>query len=174
MWSTSVQHGGGGASGIFNKVFKEGMTEEDLIKAIYAERGTKFKSSTAQVRSSVQNRFAQEQQLALGMIGQPGTAATEAVALHGGGSGRASATPTAAAAQTAMAPPAPPQAPPQAPSPAPSQAPPQTQETPITLLASLNTKMETLIALNRRANDTRDSQLRAAKASAGEVTVFAA
>jgi hypothetical protein len=82
MWSTSVQHGGGGASGIFNKVFKEGMSEEDLIKSIYAERGTRFKSSTPQVRASVQNRFAQEQQLALGMVGQPGTAATENLAMY--------------------------------------------------------------------------------------------
>lgn len=71
MWSTSVQHGGGGAGGIFNKVYKEGMSEEDLIKAIYKERGGRFGSSTAQVRSSVQNRFAQEQQLALGLVGQP-------------------------------------------------------------------------------------------------------
>ncbi len=156
MWSTSVQHGGGGASGIFNKVFKEGMTEQDLIKAIYAERGTRFGSSTAQVRSSVQNRFAQEQQLALGMIGQPGTA-----------------TPSATAAQTAVA---------QAPEPAPkpsttpvqtAQAATQTQETPSTLLSSLNTKMDVLIALNRRANDTRDRQLSAARTTAGEVTAYA-
>lgn len=73
MWSTSVQHGGGGASGIFGKVYKEGMSEQDLIKAIYAERGTRFGSSTSQVRSSVQNRFADEQQRALAMIGQPGS-----------------------------------------------------------------------------------------------------
>lgn len=80
MWSTSVQHGGGGAGGIFNKVYKEGMSEEDLIKAIYKERGTRFGSSTAQVRSSVQNRFAQEQQLALGMVGQPGNRPNQQVA----------------------------------------------------------------------------------------------
>jgi len=158
MWSTSVQHGGGGASGIFNKVFKEGMTEADLIKAIYAERGTRFGSSTAQVRSSVQNRFAQEQQLALGMVGEPGTA-----------------TPSATAAQTAVAQapvtttPRPTTTPVQA-----AQAPTTTQETPSSLLASLNNKMDTLIALNKRANDTRESQLRTAKSSAGEVTVYAA
>ena len=73
MWSTSVQHGGGGASGIFNKVAKAGMSEEDIIKAVYAERGTKFGSSTAQVQGSVQKRFADEQKNALAMTGQPGT-----------------------------------------------------------------------------------------------------
>jgi hypothetical protein len=83
MWSTSVQHGGGGAGGIFNKVYKEDMTEEDLIKAIYKERGTRFGSSTAQVRGSVQNRFAQEQQLALGMVGQPGNQLNQQVASSG-------------------------------------------------------------------------------------------
>lgn len=158
MWSTSVQHGGGGAGSIFNKVFKEGMSEQDLIKAIYAERGTKFGSSTAAVQQSVMNRFAQEQQLALGLVGQPGAA-----------------TPTATAAQTAVA-----QAP-TTPGPKPAttmtasaQAPAQTQENPATLLASLNSKMDTLIALERRANDTRDRQLSAARATAGEVTPYAA
>jgi len=186
MWSTSVQHGGGGAGSIFNKVYKEGMTEQDLIKAIYAERSTKFGSSTADVQQSVMNRFAQEQQLALGMVGMPTTPETQVAQALGRGGQRAqmargslprgaSATPTATAAQTALA---------QAPTPSttpttttPTQtarAPAQTQEDPITLLASLNTKMETLIALNRRANDTRDSQLRAAKASAGEVTAWVA
>lgn len=170
MWSTSVQHGGGGASGIFNKVFKEGMTEEDLIKAIYAERGQRFGSSTAQVRTSVQNRFAQEQQLALGMIGQPGSSTQTAAAQNN----NASATPSAAAAQTAMTPPQPVAQTPTQPTPAAVQAASQTQENPITLLASLNTKMDTLITLNRRANDTRDSQLKAAKTSAGEVTAWIA
>jgi Skp family chaperone for outer membrane proteins len=168
MWSTSVQHGGGGASGIFNKVFKEGMTEQDLIKAIYAERGTKFGSSTAQVRSSVQNRFAQEQQLALGMVGQPGTAVASATPT-------APATPTATAAQTAVA-----QAPAAAPTKPTTTPPVQTaqapaaQESPSTLLASLNTKMDVLIALNRKANDTRDRQLSAAKTSPSDVSAWAA
>ncbi len=85
------------------------------------------------------------------------------------------AAPTSQAAQTALA---------QAPAAAPNkpattatqtaQAPASTQENPATLLASLNTKLDTLIALNRRANDTRDRQLSAAKASAGEVTPWAA
>lgn len=76
MWSTSVQHGGGsaekgsGAAGIFNKVYKEGMSEDDLIKAVYAERGTKFGSSTKGVQESVQKRLKEEEKLALGMVGQ--------------------------------------------------------------------------------------------------------
>lgn len=71
MWSTSVQHGGGGASSIFNDVYKDGMSETDLIKAIYAKRSTKFGSSTAEVRASVINRFGREQKLALGIQSQP-------------------------------------------------------------------------------------------------------
>lgn len=70
MWSTSVQHGGGGASNIFNKVYKEGMSESDLIKAVYSERGTRFGSSNANVQQSVRNRFVGEQQNALAMLGQ--------------------------------------------------------------------------------------------------------
>lgn len=76
MWSTSVQHGGGGAAGIMNKVFKEGMSEEDLVKAAYAERGTKFGSSTEAVQKSVQARFGKEQADVMGMLGQPGMPGT--------------------------------------------------------------------------------------------------
>ena len=72
MWSTSVQHGGGGASNIFNKVYKEGMSESDLIKAVYSERGTRFGSSSANVQQSVRNRFVGEQQNALAMLGSTG------------------------------------------------------------------------------------------------------
>ena len=65
MWSTSVQHGGGGASSIFNSVYADGISEQDLIKAIYAKRSTKFGSSTDAVRASVMNRFKNEQKLAM-------------------------------------------------------------------------------------------------------------
>lgn len=68
LWSTSVQHGGKGASSIFNKVYKEGMSEEDLIKAVYAERGTKFGRSTEAVQQSVAGRFQEEQKRALAML----------------------------------------------------------------------------------------------------------
>lgn len=69
MWSTSVQHGGGGASNIFNASYKDGMSEQDLIKAVYANRSTKFGSSEPDVRQSVMNRFSEEQKQALAMIG---------------------------------------------------------------------------------------------------------
>jgi hypothetical protein len=139
MWSTSVQHGGGGASGIFNKVFKEGMTEEDLIKSIYAERGTRFGSSTAQVRGSVQNRFAQEQQLALGMVGQPPGLAT----------------PTAEGARQAVS--SPPAT--QVASAAPSTRPAAPEKNATELLDSLNNKMDALIAVNSKIADLNDRQL---------------
>jgi len=168
MWSTSVQHGGKGASNIFNKVFKEGMSEKELIDAVYAERSKKFGSSTQQVQASVMSRFAQERELAQGMVGQPGTATASAQ------SPATAATPSSTAAQTAVA-----QAPaaPAKPSTTPAQtaqAATQTQESPATLLSSLNNKMDVLIALNRRANDTRDRQLSAARTTAGEVTAYAA
>lgn len=65
MWSTTVQHGG--KTDIFNKVYKDGMSAEDMINAVYKERGTRFGSSTADVRKSVQNRFKSERATALHM-----------------------------------------------------------------------------------------------------------
>jgi hypothetical protein len=114
------------------------------------------------------SRFAQERELAQGMVGQPGTATASAQ------SPGTAATPSSTAAQTAVA-----QAPatPPKPSTTPAQtaqAATQTQESPATLLSSLNNKMDVLIALNRRANDTRDRQLSAARTTAGEVTAYAA
>ena len=73
MWSTAVQHGGGGASGIMNKVYKEGMSQEDLVKAVYAERGTRFGGSTEEVQKSVKNRFKSEQGDVMAMLGMPAT-----------------------------------------------------------------------------------------------------
>jgi hypothetical protein len=154
MWSTSVQHGGGGASGIFNKVYKEGMTEEDLIKSIYAERGTRFGSSTAQVRGSVQGRFAQEQQMALGMVGQPGStnmaSIQEGYAASGDSTKQAGATSTA----TASALPA--------------------EKNPVELLATLNNKMDELIAVSRQSRDITDRQLSATRDMAGGDGLLAA
>lgn len=70
LWSTSVQHGGSGAASIFNGVYRDGMSEEELIKAIYAKRGTQFGGSEPHIRASVQNRFVDEQKRALAMVGQ--------------------------------------------------------------------------------------------------------
>jgi hypothetical protein len=71
MWSTAVQHGGGGAAGIMNKTYKEGMSQEDLVKAVYAERGTRFGGSTEEVQKSVKNRFKSEQGDVMAMLGMP-------------------------------------------------------------------------------------------------------
>ena len=67
MFSTAVQHGGGGAARIFNSVYRDGMSREELIRAVYAKRGGQFGSSTAQVQQSVQNRMDRERDLILGM-----------------------------------------------------------------------------------------------------------
>ena len=76
LFSTATQHGGAGASGIMNKVYKEGMTKEDLVNSVYAERGTRFGSSTPEVQKSVQNRFGREKNDILGLMGLPPGAAT--------------------------------------------------------------------------------------------------
>jgi hypothetical protein len=70
LWSTSVQHGGGGASKIMNKIYKEGMTEEELISAAYKERGTKFGSSDQKTQASVKARFVQEEAQAKAMLAE--------------------------------------------------------------------------------------------------------
>lgn len=67
LWSTAIQHGGKGASDIFNKTYKEGMSSEDMINSVYDERGKHFKSSTAKVQESVKNRFVDEKKQALAM-----------------------------------------------------------------------------------------------------------
>jgi len=82
LWSTSVQHGPGsnGASGIFNKVYRDGMSQEDLVKAVYSERSTRFNSSDASTRASVvQGRLPKEQAQALAGLAaeKNGTAATD-------------------------------------------------------------------------------------------------
>ena len=61
LWSTSVQHGGGKGSSIFNSAWgKSNGNVEDFIKNVYAKRGTQFGSSEADVQNSVQNRFVNE------------------------------------------------------------------------------------------------------------------
>lgn len=76
LFSTSVQHGGSGAAGILNKVWKPGMTEEQLVQAVYGERATRFGSSTPEVQQSVQNRFARESKMVTaGLSGKEITAA---------------------------------------------------------------------------------------------------
>lgn len=77
IWSTAVQHGVAGAANIFERAASRldgdvsgPEQERDLIKAVYAERGKRFSGSTKAVRASVQERFAEEMQLALALLPQ--------------------------------------------------------------------------------------------------------
>lgn len=71
LMSTAIQHGAAptaaGAGSIFNKVYRAGMSEADLITAVYDERKTRFGSSTPAERSAVQSRLEKEKQAAIGM-----------------------------------------------------------------------------------------------------------
>ena len=74
-----MQHGSGGANTIFKRALARTgktastVTDQELISAIYAERGKKnaagnlhyFRNSTAGVQQSVANRFIQEEKDAL-------------------------------------------------------------------------------------------------------------
>jgi hypothetical protein len=75
LWSVAVQHGAGGAAKIFKAAgIREGMSEADIIRRIYAERsagnGSKyFSRSSSSIRKSVVRRFANELRDALAMLG---------------------------------------------------------------------------------------------------------
>ena len=78
LWSTAVQHGGEGASGIFNKVARklgissaENIDAQAYLKGIYQERSTRFPRSTAAVRASVKRRYAEELPIMLGLSSSP-------------------------------------------------------------------------------------------------------
>lgn len=64
LYSASVQHGpywgdyGQGAPGIFSKTFKPGISTPDYIRAIYADRSTRF--TDPKVIRGVHNRFRKE------------------------------------------------------------------------------------------------------------------
>ena len=172
LFSTAVQHGPGGAMKIMNSVFKPGMTDEQLVKAVYAERGADggkkhFSSSTSAVQAGVVKRFGNEQNDILALLKSGGAPATPTTPNAN--------VPNAAAVQTAVAQPAPaPTNPSQTTDAAraaaaandprrtdrpPTAAPGTRQETPESLLASLNTKMDQLIAINRSLKDTNERQL---------------
>ena len=86
VWSTSIQHGPGGARNIFeralasigyppNALSATAPTDAALVRAVYAERraengGRYFRSSTASVRASVVNRFHNEEADALRSLEQ--------------------------------------------------------------------------------------------------------
>lgn len=70
LWSTVVQHGVRGAVGIFSKVNLTG-NDEGIISQVFDERqkvNVHFKSSSAEIRKSVYNRFDRERNEALTML----------------------------------------------------------------------------------------------------------
>jgi hypothetical protein len=84
MFSMAIQHGGGGAPAILNKVFKKGMSAEQLTEAAYTERGADegkryFGKSTEGERAGVVSRFGREKQDVLAMLGNPNMAGPSSV-----------------------------------------------------------------------------------------------
>jgi TP901 family phage tail tape measure protein len=82
IWSTAVAHGGGTnvvekALGRMGKTTAGAgsVSDEELIKAIYAERKTRYGSSTERVQAAVQNRYNSEQTMALRELANGGAAA---------------------------------------------------------------------------------------------------
>jgi hypothetical protein len=145
MWSTSVQHGAGGAKKIFESAFQKGMSEEELIKSVYASRAKKFGSSTAQVQASVQARFVDEQSRALAMVGAPSMATP-----NGAQAVAATTNPPAKPAEAAAVPAAAPSRP---------ASPGKSQESAETLLAQLNMQVGELIAVTRDTQRINQRQL---------------
>lgn len=76
VWSTAVQHGSYGAAKVFDEAVgrleKQGkpLNDKNLIEAVYAQRATKFGSSSARVRAAVRNRLGEEKLAALSMLGE--------------------------------------------------------------------------------------------------------
>lgn len=70
LWSSSVHHGpggkGAGAAYIFNKAYKSGMTESQMIDAVYQGRSDYVANN--KYRDSLQKRFVNERQLAQAML----------------------------------------------------------------------------------------------------------
>ena len=75
LWSTAVQHGSAGAANVFrNAGIKMGMSEAEIIRRVYNERAANngqkyFSRSSSSIRQSVVNRFRNEMQDALSMLG---------------------------------------------------------------------------------------------------------
>lgn len=63
LYSTAVQHGPAGAASVLNAAWREGMSRDALIDAVYDERGTRFGKSSQEVRESVRKRFGEEREL---------------------------------------------------------------------------------------------------------------
>lgn len=73
VWSMGVQHGSGGATGIFKAAgITNNMSDRDIIIKIYNERmkvDKYFSRSSASIKASVKRRFQNELQDALRMLG---------------------------------------------------------------------------------------------------------
>jgi hypothetical protein len=164
MFSMAIQHGPGGAPAIMNKVFKKGMSPEELTRAAYTERGADggkryFSKSSDRERESVVNRFGREQADVLAMLGQPGTQLGTPTARSG------SVTPTAATATSTVSPvvgtgggTTPNQPGPGAPGAATSATTGANNQ-----METLNTNMGQLVALSTEAVRLMDQQLSAIK-----------
>lgn len=84
LWSTAVQHGPAGAAKVIQRALAgkdpSKMCDQDIAKAIYAERGKKnangelayFSSSSAAVQRGVANRFKNELADALELMKKAG------------------------------------------------------------------------------------------------------
>ena len=60
-WSTSVQHGAGGASALFKEIkANKNMSDEEIINKLYEARKTKFGGSSTNVRQNVITRLESE------------------------------------------------------------------------------------------------------------------
>jgi gas vesicle protein len=86
LWSTSVQHGTAGAITVWRNAMSRlgsNPTDEEIIRAIYAERGAEngmryFSGSSANIRQSVVNRFPREMADAISMLSTELASAQEA------------------------------------------------------------------------------------------------
>lgn len=67
LFSTIVQHQNH-AVDIFTKAYKPGITPSEFVRNVYAERATRFPSSTPQVQRSVKNRFVREEKVIQAML----------------------------------------------------------------------------------------------------------
>lgn len=75
--STTVQHGATGGANVWNRAAQMGMTDADIIKGVYAERGrvnpdgslAYFSGNSPKIQRSVANRFKNEVNDILGMLG---------------------------------------------------------------------------------------------------------
>ncbi|MEN1985869.1 hypothetical protein [Paenibacillus hubeiensis] len=74
LWSTAVQHGQGGALRVIkNAGITPMMSDQEILRRLYAERGANngakyFKSSSKKIQAAVADRFKRELQDALSML----------------------------------------------------------------------------------------------------------